>query len=216
MRSITQIYRAFRRWQSDGCFDAIFEASVFRLHCDDRLDTRIIHGDGTTSAAKKGGDNLGFSGHKKVKGCKVLALCDRNCNVIAPFVSAPGNRNESPLLREALPRLTRIVHAVGLELRGSVVSLDGVYGCRRNRKAIFNRGMVPNINPNERKRKNPRRGRKPLFNPAIFAVKRRTRPMLGFKTFRCARILLAGIEIMHMIAKGQMKCARGTHPSATD
>ena len=29
--------------------------------------------------------------------------------------------------------------------------------------------------------------------------------MLGFKTFRCARILLGGIELMHMIAKGQMK-----------
>jgi transposase-like protein len=40
--------------------------------------------------------------------------------------------------------------------------------------------------------------------------------MLGFRTFRCARILLAGIEIMHMIAKGQMKCARGTHPSGAD
>jgi hypothetical protein len=40
--------------------------------------------------------------------------------------------------------------------------------------------------------------------------------MLGFKTFRCARILLAGIELMHMIAKGQMKCARGTHPSGAD
>src|SRR6266404_5103396 len=48
------------------------------------------------------------------------------------------------------------------------------------------------------------------------AIKRRTRPMLGFKTFRCARILLAGIEIMHMIAKGQMKCARATSPSAAD
>ena len=40
--------------------------------------------------------------------------------------------------------------------------------------------------------------------------------MMGFKTFRCARILLAGIELMHMIAKEQMKCARGTHPSAAD
>jgi putative transposase len=30
------------------------------------------------------------------------------------------------------------------------------------------------------------------------AVKRITRPMLGFKTFRCARILLAGIEVMHI------------------
>ncbi|OUL95583.1 IS6 family transposase, partial [Paraburkholderia hospita] len=48
------------------------------------------------------------------------------------------------------------------------------------------------------------------------AIKRRTRPMLGLKTFRCARIILSGIEVMHMIAKGQMKCARGTHPSAAD
>jgi transposase len=27
----TRIYRAFRRWQADGCFDAIFEGSVFKL-----------------------------------------------------------------------------------------------------------------------------------------------------------------------------------------
>jgi hypothetical protein len=40
--------------------------------------------------------------------------------------------------------------------------------------------------------------------------------MLGFKTFRRARILLVGIELMHMIAKGQMQCARRTHPSADD
>jgi hypothetical protein len=29
--------------------------------------------------------------------------------------------------------------------------------------------------------------------------------MLGFKKFTCARILLTGIELMHMINKGQMK-----------
>lgn len=37
------------------------------------------------------------------------------------------------------------------------------------------------------------------------AIKHRTRPMLGFKNFRCARIILGGIEFMHMIVKGQMK-----------
>jgi putative transposase len=37
------------------------------------------------------------------------------------------------------------------------------------------------------------------------AIKRRTRLMLGFKKFACARILLNGIELMHMIHKGQMK-----------
>jgi hypothetical protein len=28
--------------------------------------------------------------------------------------------------------------------------------------------------------------------------------MLGFKSMRCARILLAGVEMMHMIRKGQL------------
>ena len=36
------------------------------------------------------------------------------------------------------------------------------------------------------------------------AIKRVTRPMLGFKSFRSAKNILAGIELMHMIRKGQM------------
>ncbi|MFL9895959.1 transposase [Paraburkholderia sp. RL17-381-BIF-C] len=94
--------------------------------------------------------------------------CDRNCNVIAPFVSALSNRNVSPLLREALPQLTRIAKAIGLDLHDTIISLDGVYDCRANRKAILNRGMTPNINANPRGRKTPKRGRKPLFDPTIF------------------------------------------------
>jgi len=30
------------------------------------------------------------------------------------------------------------------------------------------------------------------------AIKRRIRPMLGFKDFNCARAILSGIELMHM------------------
>jgi transposase-like protein len=36
------------------------------------------------------------------------------------------------------------------------------------------------------------------------AIKRIVRPMLGFKSFRSARTTLQGIELMHMIKKGQM------------
>lgn len=46
------------------------------------------------------------------------------------------------------------------------------------------------------------------------AIKRIARPMLGFKVFRCARILLGGIELMHMVAKGQMQCSGGATASA--
>ena len=48
------------------------------------------------------------------------------------------------------------------------------------------------------------------------AIKRIVRPMLGFKTFRCARAVIAGIETMHMIKKGQLQCPVGQASSAAD
>jgi putative transposase len=46
------------------------------------------------------------------------------------------------------------------------------------------------------------------------AIKRIARPMLGFKSFRCASILIAGIETMQMIRKGQLDCPEGQALSA--
>ena len=97
-----------------------------------------------------------------------MALCDRNCNVIAPFVSAPGNHNESPMLASALKSLKGAIKAIGASIAKSTLSLDGVYNCRSNRKAIFNSGMIPNINENRRNRKKTKRGRKQTFSQKIF------------------------------------------------
>jgi transposase-like protein len=48
------------------------------------------------------------------------------------------------------------------------------------------------------------------------AIKRITRPMLGFKSWRYARIMLAGIETMHMIRKGQTVHRKGKTASAAE
>jgi putative transposase len=48
------------------------------------------------------------------------------------------------------------------------------------------------------------------------AVKRIVRPMLGFKSFRVARVTLQGIELMHMLKKGQLILADGQALSATE
>jgi putative transposase len=40
------------------------------------------------------------------------------------------------------------------------------------------------------------------------AVKRNTRPMLGFKSVRAAANVWEGIELMHMICKGQLAMPR--------
>ena len=41
------------------------------------------------------------------------------------------------------------------------------------------------------------------------AIDQITKPMLGFKSFKTAKNILAGIELMHMIRKGQMLIAGG-------
>jgi putative transposase len=48
------------------------------------------------------------------------------------------------------------------------------------------------------------------------AVKRIIRPMLGFKSFWSAKRLIAGIETMHMIKKGQLRCPNGATLSAAN
>ena len=48
------------------------------------------------------------------------------------------------------------------------------------------------------------------------AVKRVTKPMLNFKSFRAAKCVLAGIELMHMIRKGKLLLQGGIKLSFAD
>ena len=45
------------------------------------------------------------------------------------------------------------------------------------------------------------------------AVKRITKPMLGFQSFQSAKNVLTGIELMHMIRKGQLNIQSGDEMS---
>jgi putative transposase len=45
------------------------------------------------------------------------------------------------------------------------------------------------------------------------AIKQLVRPMLGFKSFRSAAVTLAGVELMHLIRKGQLRTASEVWPA---
>jgi len=46
------------------------------------------------------------------------------------------------------------------------------------------------------------------------AIKKRTRPMMGYKSFRLGARIIAGIETVHMVKKGQLRCPAGEKGSA--
>jgi transposase len=169
----TTVYKVFARWSDDGSLEDAFIASVGYLSDHNQLDLSVLHGDGTNTVAKKGGDGIGYSGHKHQKGEKVIAIIDNNGYVLAPLPVAPVNEADTVLLPEGLKGLKRVAKLTGLVLAGAYLNLDGGFDSTSNRKAIFNAGMIPNIKENPRNRKATKRGRKRLFNAAIHALRER-------------------------------------------
>jgi len=167
----TTIYKVFAKWSDDGSLDQAFIASVRHLAEHHHLDLRVLHGDGSNTVAKKGGDGIGYSGHKHQKGEKVLAIVDNNGFVLTPLPVAPVNEADTVLLPEGLNALKRVAKLTDLKIDGSYLNLDGGFDSRHNRKVIFNAGLVPNIKENPRNRKTPKRGRKRLFNAAIHSLR---------------------------------------------
>ena len=169
----TTVYKVFARWSDDGSLEQAFIASVKHLADYHQLDLSVLHGDGTNTVAKKGGDGIGYSGHKHQKGEKVIAIIDNNGYVLVPLPVAPVNEADMVLLPEGLKGLKRVAKLTGLVLEGAYLNLDGGFDSKANRKAIFNAGMIPNIKENPRHRTSPKRGRKRLFNAVIHALRER-------------------------------------------
>lgn len=169
----TTVYKVFAKWADDGSLEHAFIASVGHLANHHQLDLSILHGDGTNTVAKKGGDGIGYSGYKHQKGEKVIAIIDNNGYVLAPLPVAPVNEADTVLLPEGLKALKRVAKLTGLDLDKAYLNLDGGFDSKPNRKVIFNAGLIPNIKENPRNRKAPKRGRKRLFNKAIHALRDR-------------------------------------------
>ena len=100
-------------------------------------------------------------------------MTDNYGYVLAPLPVAPVNETDMVLLPRGLHALKQVAKQVGLDLRGAYLNLDGGFDSQRNRKMIFNAGMIPNIKENPRNCKTPKRGRKRFFNEAIHALRMR-------------------------------------------
>jgi transposase-like protein len=85
-------------------------------------------------------------------------------------------------------------------------------GSQTNREAILSCDTADRLQDRSRRTLKPIRVRQSRYlNNRIEqdhrAIKRRVRPMLGFKAMDSARAVLSGIEMVHMMRKGQAKYA---------
>jgi len=90
-----------------------------------------------------------------------------------------------------------------------------------NREAILSCDMTDQLEDRTRRKLNPirvrqRRHLNNRMEQDHRAIKRRVRPMLGFKSMDSARAILDGIETVHLMRKGQAKCACTQQPSLAE
>jgi transposase-like protein len=94
-------------------------------------------------------------------------------------------------------------------------------GSQTNREAILSCDTAERLQDRTRRDLKPIRIRQSAYlNNRVEqdhrAIKRRIRPMLGFKSTTTARVILSGIEMVHMMRKGQAKYARSPQPSLAE
>jgi putative transposase len=111
-------------------------------------------------------------------------------------------------MRKALKRLGRPERIV-------------IDGSQTNREAILSCDAERRLQDRTRRRLKPIRIRQSRYlNNRIEqdhrAIKRRVRPMMGFKSMSSARAIMGGIEMVHMMRKGQAKYACAHQPSLAE
>jgi putative transposase len=94
-------------------------------------------------------------------------------------------------------------------------------GSQTNRKAILSCDTTDRLRNTSRRKLKPIRIRQSQYLNNLIeqdhrAIKRRVRPMLGFKSIDSARAILSGIEMVHMMRKQQAKYACNPQPSLAE
>jgi transposase len=164
----SNVFRKFTYWAKQRCFADLFYHILTKLNEQNLLATSTLHGDGSNTVAKKGGERIGYSGHKHQKGEKLIAIVDGAGNIIAPMTFAAVNESDMGLLPDSLKDLKASCRQLAMSLKGSVLNLDAGFDSKKNRKMIWNQGLKPNIKENKRNRKKTKRGKKRWFDKVLY------------------------------------------------
>ena len=74
---------------------------------------------------------------------------------MSPVTVRPVNEHDTTLLPEAFSELITFSQRIGMDLNGSVLTLDSGFDSKANHRLIKEQGLVPAIYPNKRNTKEP-------------------------------------------------------------
>lgn len=160
------VYHHWQKWNKAGCFEQIWEHSLALIQ--DELDCTHVNLDGTHTIAKKGGESVVYQYRKRAKTSNILPISDAKGFIIASTGIVAGNRHDAFNLKSNLQSAFKNIKRLGIQVQGTYFNADSAFDTKQARKVCFNHGLIPNMDENKRNQKRGKRGRKRLFNKAIY------------------------------------------------
>jgi transposase len=160
------VYYHFQKWSADGSLEQVWERSIATIEQD--LNLSQLNLDGSHAIAKKGGESVAYQHRKRAKTSNILPITDAQGYIVASTGIVAGNHHDAfdlkPHLQSAFSKMKRL----GLTIAGAFFNADSAFDTLDARKVCFNHQVIPNICENKRNRKTVKRGRKRLFDPAVY------------------------------------------------
>ncbi len=166
------VYHHYRKWSRDGSLERVFAHSIMSIR--EQINTHHLNLDGSHALAKKGGEAVAYQGRKKAKTSNVLPITDANGFILATTGIIAGNHHDAFALKDTLRAAFKFIKRLGISMAGSYFNADAAFDTKAARKVCFNHRLIPNIAHNNRSRKQPKRGRKRLFNPEVYKLRFRS------------------------------------------
>lgn len=160
------VYYHFQKWSADGSLERVWQGSISSIR--DQLDLSRLNLDGSHAIAKKGGESVAYQRRKRAKTSNILPITEGNGYVVASTGIVAGNHHDAFHLKCHLQRAFKFMKRLALEIAGAFFNADSAFDTHDARQVCFNHHVVPNIAENKRNRKQPKRGRKRLFNPEVY------------------------------------------------
>lgn len=160
------MYYHWQKWSTDGSLERVWQQSIQTVQ--EELDLSQLNLDGSHTIAKKGGDSVAYQPRKRAKTSNILPITDAKGYIVASTGIVAGNHHDAFCLKDHLRAAFKGMKHLGLSIAGAFFNADSAFDTRAARKVCFNHGLIPNVAENRRNRKNPKRGRKRLFNAAIY------------------------------------------------
>jgi transposase len=159
------IYHHYRKWYKDGSWKNAFEQLLFKHKPE--LDLSLAYLDATHTIAKKGGDEVGKYGKRKIKSTNTLWLTDRQGLVVAFCPPISGKRHDVFNIQQRFRQMLNSLKKVQIATEGLWLNADSAFECLAMRQ-ICNEHQIELNAPHNRRRAKGLEDDLPYFDELMY------------------------------------------------